>query len=87
MDATKTKENISFQGKDKPQLPKGAKVIKKTVNTTVEEIENGFIVIKNFDIKYSLGKNSDYLYYNKKVYSETNPIEIKEDKMLAEYFD
>jgi len=80
-------DNVSFEGKDKTSLPKGAKVIKKDVRVTVEEIENGYIVKKNYDIKYSLGKNIDYLYYTKKVFSETNPVQIKEDKMLADYFD
>lgn len=81
------KESIAFEGKSVTKLPAGAKIIKKDVRTTVEEIENGFIVKKNFDIKYSLGKGTDYLYYTKKVFSKENPIEIKEDKMLAEYFD
>lgn len=83
----KSMENVSFEGKEKAKLPKGAVEIKRDVRVTVEEIENGFIVKKTYDIKYSLGKNTDYLYYTKKVYSETNPIQIKEDKMLADYFD
>lgn len=84
MDVT---ESISFEGKEKTSLPVGAKVIKQSVRTTVEEIENGFIVKKTFDIKYSLNKSTDYLYYTKKVYSTENPIAIKEDKMLADYFN
>lgn len=87
MDMMESSEKISFEGKDKTKLPKGAEEIKRDVRVTVEEIENGFIVKKTFDIKYALGKNTDYLYYTKKVYSETNPIQIKEDKMLADYFD
>ena len=80
-------EKVSFEGKDKTKIPKGAVEIKRDVRVTVEEIENGFIVKKTFDIKYQLGKSTDYLYYTKKVFSETNPIQIKEDKMLADYFD
>lgn len=80
-------ENVSFRGKDKTKLPEGATVIKKDVRVEVQEIENGFIVKKTFDIKYSLNGSNDYLYYCKKVYSKTNPVQIKEDKMLADYFD
>lgn len=80
-------ENVSFQGKDKTKLPEGAEVIKKTVNITIKEIENGFVCRKNYDIRYSLEGGTDYLYYSKEVYSEENPIQIKENKMLAEYFD
>lgn len=80
-------EDVSFEGKDKSKLPEGASVIKKEVRINVKEIENGFILRKSFDIKYTLGENTDWLYYTKEVYSEENPIQIKEDKMLAEYFD
>ena len=79
--------DVSFEGKDKAKLPEGAEVIKKNVNITVKEIENGYIVRKNYDIKYVLGDETDYLYYSKEVYAEENPIKIEEDKMLAEYFD
>jgi hypothetical protein len=79
--------DVSFEGKDKTKLPEGAEVVSKRVNITVKEIENGFIIRKNYDIKYVLGDNTDYLYYNKEVYAEENPIKIEEDKMLAEYFD
>ena len=81
------KESIAFESKERTSLPAGATIIKKDVRTTVEEIENGFILKKNFDIKYTLGKNTDYLYYTKKVFSKENPIQIKEDKMLADYFE
>lgn len=80
-------EKVSFEGKDKTKLPKGAVVIKRDVRVTVEEIENGFIVKKSFDVNYRLDKTTDYLYYTKKVFSKTNPIQIKEDKMLADLFD
>jgi hypothetical protein len=78
---------VSFEGKDKTKVPEGAEVIKKSVNISVKEIENGFIIKKNYDIKYVLGDNTDYLYFSKEVYAEENPIKIEEDKMLAEYFD
>ena len=79
--------DVSFEGKDKTKLPEGAEVISKNVNITVKEIENGFVCRKNYDIKYILGEKTDYLYYNREVYFKENPIQIKEDKMLASYFD
>lgn len=86
MDGLENKE-VTIIGKDNNTLPEGAKVTKKRVDITVEQIENGYILKKNYDIQYTLDGKQDYLYYCKKVYSEDNPIEIKEDKMLADYFD
>ncbi len=74
-------------------MPKGATIIKKDVSITVEEIENGFLIKKSFDIKYSLGESNDtsYEYITKKWYSEDNPlsIEVDEDEglSLADKFD
>ena len=45
-------ENARIKGKQVNKLPKGAEVLKKEVDTTVEEIENGFIVEKRYEIKY-----------------------------------
>jgi hypothetical protein len=80
-------ENVSFEGKETAKLPEGAEVIKKTVNISVKEIENGYVCRKNYDIKYALDGSTDYLYYTKEVYFEENPIKIEEDKALADYFD
>mgnify|MGYP000064824263 CR=1 FL=1 len=79
--------DVAFEGKDKAKVPEGANIVKKTVNITVKQIENGYIVRKNYDVKYNLGDNTEYLYYTKEVYTKENPIKIEEDKMLAEYFD
>ena len=87
MEKLKSIENVSFEGKEKGGLPKGAKILKKSCSISVKEIENGFILRKSYDIKYSLNKNTDYLYYTKEVYSEDNPIEIKQNTMLADLFD
>lgn len=80
-------ENARIKGKQVNKLPKGAEVLKKEVDTTVEEIENGFIVEKRYEIKYQLNKQIDWMHYSKKVYSKENPIKISEDKMLADFFD
>lgn len=86
--------SISETPKTVEDLPKGAIVLKNDVSIAVEEIENGFLICKNYDIKYQLpnkdGGSSypDYLYYTKKYYSEENPLEIRtDDKSLADLFD
>ena len=87
MKITKDLANINLVKKDKTKLPAGAVVTKESVNVSVEEIENGFIVTKSFEINYTLKGRTDYMYYSKKAYFKENPIQIKEDKMLASYFD
>jgi hypothetical protein len=84
-------KNASYNSKETFTLPEGAKVLKKDYNIRVEEIENGFIVIKSYDIQYQVGDNKDYGYYHKKWYSETNPLKIDiddeaEQKYLADEF-
>lgn len=79
----------------KEKIPEGATILKKDVSVSVEEIENGFIISKSFDVKY-LQKDNDgdgdgqtgYAYYTLKWYSEDNPLSINtEDKELADLFD
>lgn len=75
---------------DKP--PKGAKIIESNVETSTEEIQNGWLVIKSFSGRYALKDDKDtyghYFSYNKKWYSKTNPLTIKlNDKFLADAFD
>jgi hypothetical protein len=83
----KEEQVTSYDSKEVSTLPEGAEVIKKSHSIRVEEIENGYIVCKSYDIKYTLNGDTDYLYYTKKVFSKDNPIQVDEDKMLAEYFD
>lgn len=82
--------DASIKLKQEYNLPKGATLIKKDVAISVEEIENGFIVTKNFDIKYSLGDDTSYDYFTKKWFSPDNPVKIdefKDSKSLAEAFN
>lgn len=74
--------NASFKGKSKDKLPEGAEKISEEYSLRVEEIENGFIIVKNYDIKYKLGESTDYLYYHKTWFSKENPlsIELEEDE-------
>lgn len=87
----KNLRSVTKDGKEENKIPSGSKILKKDVNITVEQIENGFVISKTFDVKYQAPKstNSDYVYYTKKWYSETNPLEINigKDKSLAEAFE
>lgn len=73
--------------------PKGATIIEKNVRTETREIENGWIVSKNYDGRYipKGGKDNDYgsyFSYSKEWYSKTNPLTITlNDKGLADAFD
>jgi len=83
-------KNASYEGKSDFKLPEGAKIIKKDYSIRVEEIENGFIVSKNYDIKYVLGDESNYEYFTKKWYAKENPLSIdtgEEELSLADKLD
>ena len=83
-------KKASFSPKDEHKIPKGARIISKEVRMNVKEIENGYIIEKNYDIKYKLKNKdyTDYIYITKTWYSKDNPIIIKNSKdspkMLAD---
>ena len=81
-------KSARFEGKREFVLPKGAKITQKDVTIAVREITNGFIVRKSYEIKFLLDGETKYEYYDKEIYSETNPltIEIKETS-LADKLD
>lgn len=90
----KTKEgtnlqSVKFSSDVKGEkVPKGAEILKNDVRVDVEEIENGFLIVKNYDIKYTVKGESGYAYYSKKWFSETNPLAIDtKDSSLADLFD
>lgn len=80
---------ITTEDKKNKEVPAGAKIIRQTVSVNTEKIENGWLISKSFDIKYSTGKdNHDYAYYTKKWYSKEDPLDIKlTDVSLADEFD
>lgn len=84
-------KSASFQSKTNVNLPEGAEIIKKDISVRVEEIENGFIVSKSYDIKYSVEGESNYEYFTKQWYTEENPLDvddnIEEELSLADKFD
>jgi len=62
------------------EVPKGAKIVDKTVRTEIEEVENGWLISKNYDVTYEKpGKEGgrEYAYFTKKWYSKEDPLEIK----------
>lgn len=80
-----TKE-ISYISKEINNLPKNAEILEKDIRINVEEIENGFLIIKISSTKYKDGDRNDWLHSTKKYFSKTNPLKI-EEKTLAEKFD
>lgn len=80
-----TKE-ISYKSKESKTLPQGAKILKKRCDISIREIENGYIMRKSYDIKYSLNDNTDYFYYTEETYYKTDPTAAKEKMMLADLF-
>ena len=88
----KNLRSIRKDGTEKTKIPKNATIISTDVDITVEEIENGFLISKEFRTKYQMPNNSyvDWDYQTKKFYSKTNPIKIEDnskDKDLASIFD
>lgn len=88
---SRTSHTTSFSNtEEKPQKPpKGAKILNQTIRTETEEIENGWILSKNYDGRWEDEKGeSHYFYYHEKYYSEDNPIEVTiKDKSLADKFE
>jgi len=81
--------SAEFESKREFNLPEGATIIKKSSSISVEEIENGFILRKSYDIQWaSLESPTDtkYEYFTKKWYSKENPIQITmpKEKSLAD---
>lgn len=76
------------KGKSKLQsvsFSKGDGKNKLETRVRVEEIKNGFLVIKNTEGRNAKG---DWEYNEEKWYSDSNPLAIKtDDKSLADLFD
>lgn len=83
--------NAEFEGKKEFILPEGAVIVRNSHTISVREIENGYILRKSYDIKYMVGDESQYEYFNKEWFSKENPLKItlpKEDKKtLADKLD
>ena len=77
----------TFRSKEENKVPSGCEIIKKETRLEVEEIENGFLVVKSADVKY-LDENGNTQWCSpcKKYFSKTNPLKI-EEKSLADKFN
>ena len=91
--ATELLKSASLEKKKDFTLPKGGTIISKEVRLTVEEIENGFLLRKSYDLQWTTkDKPNDtrYEYFTKIWFSETNPIQItlpEASKSLADKLD
>lgn len=93
---TKTKTSATIrtstesQKNEKP--PKGATILESNIRTETEQIENGWLVTKSYDGRYTTSKDDSeyghYFSYSKKWFSEDDPITVTvNDKSLADAFD
>ncbi len=87
--STELLKSASLEKKKDFTLPKGATIISKEVRLSVEEIENGFLLRKSYDIKWTNGEDdaSNYDYFTRTWFSKDNPIQITmpdESKSLAD---
>lgn len=82
-------KDASFESKTELKIPSGAEITKKDVTVRVREIENGFIIDKSIDIKYTHDGDSHYEYVTKSWYTKENPmdIDLDEPEELADKFD
>lgn len=87
---TSVTTRTSIEETKKQEVPKGATIISSDITTETEQIENGWLVTKRYEIRYRMKESdsNDYAYYTKKWYSEEDPLTINvTDKSLAEAFE
>lgn len=85
-----TSSSMSTETRTINKPPKGAKIIRQTISTTTEQIENGWLTTKNYDGSYKLNDKdgSEYFYYTEKWYSKEDPVVVTvKDQELADVFD
>lgn len=84
---------ISSKTGENSVMPKGSTILGKDKNVTVEEIENGYLLIVNTETKYSYklpdgSVRTDWSYDCKKTYYKDNPLDFSiKDKSLADLID
>ena len=85
-------KEASFESKKEVTIPADAQITKKSYRMNVEEIENGFILSKSWDIEYvNAAGESKYEYFTQRWHTKDNPMTVKETEMkeltLAEKID
>lgn len=70
-------------------LPAGATVLSKDISVDVEEIENGYLITKRTEVKFTTPKGgTDWNTKYEKFYSKEDPLTITTtDASLADAFD
>lgn len=81
--------NIQVKGKTSFKLPKGGKILKKQADLRIEEIENGFLLRKEFEIKWMDKEGQQHWeHFSRTWFSEKNPVQINEKELsLADKID
>ena len=78
----------TVKSKSKFKLPEGAEVISKSERIYVEEIENGFLISKDYEIKWKDADGENHWdNFSRKWSSEKNPITINETKGMKSLSD
>jgi hypothetical protein len=90
--STELLKSVSLEKKADFNLPKGATIVSKNVTLSAEEIENGFLLKKSYDIKWIKEGSDDtsYEYFSRTWFSKENPIQItlpNDTKSLADKLD
>jgi hypothetical protein len=79
-------ESMEEERSRKP--PPNAKITRRTVSTSTEPIENGFLIVKNFSGTYKDGKEDRWFDYSQKYFSKTDPMNVDlSGKELADAFE
>lgn len=83
-----TSTTMTTEIKKSKEPPSGAKIISEEITTSTEQIENGYLVCKNYNVKYEVKGETNWTYYSKKWFSKTDPLTITiNDKSLSDAFD
>lgn len=87
--STPVKETKSIRlstGDSNGTQPEG-KVLSRDSTSSVEEIENGFLLTENIELRIQV-KDGDTTWWNtsKKTYYPDNPLKFKEDSPIANFF-
>lgn len=90
--STSVTTTMRSESKQVKEVPKDAEIVNSSITTETEEIENGWLITKRYDITYRMKSNKDghneYAYYNKKWFSKEDPLKIDlKDKSLSEAFE
>lgn len=82
------KTSFSSEENKENKIPKGATILSEDTITEVEQIENGYLLIKRKETKYSTKEGgTNWAYQTKKWYSKEDPVSFSiKNKELADMF-